>query len=268
MQPFLEAAISAARKAGALLRSRLGDYRTLETKANATDLVTDVDRACEEIISAEILRAFPGHAILGEEGVTRGAARHEKGADPALVEHLWVCDPIDGTTNFVHGIPCCTVAIGLAVRGRPVVGVVYEPTRDELFYATQGDGAFLNGRPIRVRGERTLGESLLATGFSHREEVRERNVAGLVALLPVARNIRALGSAQLHLAYVGAGRLTGFFEAGLSPWDLAAGYVIISEAGGTVTDYEGNPYTLATSDIVASNGLIHEPFRSLVSRPR
>lgn len=264
MQAFLDVAVEAARTAGELIRSRLGDFRSLETKSSRHDLVTDVDRASEELISRSLLGAFPGHVILGEEGMTQGRSRHERGADPSRVEHLWVCDPIDGTTNFVHGLPCCTVAICLAKRGRPVLGVVYDPARDEMFTASLGGGAHLNGRPIRVRTEQTLEESLVATGFASTREVRERNVRSMAAAAARCRNVRALGSAELHLAYVAAGRLTGFWEAGLAPWDMAAGYVLVSEAGGTVTDLSGEPYTLATADIIATNGPIHQELRGVV----
>ncbi|HYG59962.1 MAG TPA: inositol monophosphatase family protein, partial [Symbiobacteriaceae bacterium] len=204
MQQYLSAAVDAARAAGALIRSSLGAYQTLGTKSGVHDLVTDVDRASEALISRRLLEAFPGHLFFGEEGMTEGPARHERDADPGQVEHLWVCDPIDGTTNFVHGIPCCTVAIALARYGEPVVGVVYDPMRDEMFTAVRGGGAHLNGRPIQVRGDQTLEESLLATGFSTRPDVRDQNTRALVAAAPVCRNIRAMGSAQLHLAYVAA----------------------------------------------------------------
>ncbi len=265
MQQYLSVAVQAARAAGQLIRANLGTYRNLQTKSSPHDLVTDVDRASEEVVARYLLEAFPDHAILGEEGVTEGPARHERDADPARVEYLWICDPIDGTTNFVHGIPCCTVAIALAHRGVPVLGVVYEPARDELFTAMQGGGAHLNGEPIRVRGDRKLGESLLGTGFSPREETRSRNVRQLVAVSPRCRNIRYLGSAQLHLAYVAAGRLTGFWEIGLAPWDLAAGYVLVTEAGGRVTDVNGAPYSLSTADVLATNGFVHDELQKLLT---
>lgn len=264
MQQFLEAAIAAAREAGALIRDRLGRYETLDTKLSASDLVTDVDRACEALIAERLLTAFPGHAMLGEEGMAEGARRHERDADPTQVEYLWVCDPIDGTTNFVYGVPACTVSIALARYGEPVVGVIYDPTRDEIFTAVKGGGAFLNGRPVRVRADRSLGESLLVTGFPVREGLRAVNLEEIVRVVPLCRNLRALGSAALHLAYVAAGRLTGFWEHGLNPWDLAAGYLLVCEAGGRMTDLEGSPYTLATADFIASNGAIHESFRAAV----
>lgn len=266
MEQYLSAASAAARAAGKLIREQLGQYVSLQTKATAHDLVTEVDRACEETVSRLLLEAFPGHSFLGEEGVTQGAARMERSADLSTVEYLWVCDPIDGTTNFVHGIPCCTVSIALAHFGEPVLGVVYEPARDELFAAIRGQGATLNGRPIRVSTEQTLGESLLVTGFAVRPEIRDRNVADLVALAPLCRNIRALGSAAMHLAYVASGRLTGFWEDGLHPWDLAAGYVLVTEAGGRMTDRSGKPYTLETGNFLATNGAVHEDVLAVLAR--
>lgn len=264
MKHYLQAATEAALAAGELIRQSLGQYQLLQTKGSAHDLVTDVDRASEALISRRLLTAFPDHLMLGEEGMTEGPGRVDKDADLDAIEHLWVCDPIDGTTNFVHGIPNCTVAICLAQRGVPVLGVVYDPARDELFTAVRGQGAHLNGRPIRVRPEQSIGESLVGMGLATLAERRANNVRAFVNLSPHVRNIRNLGSAELHLAYVAAGRLTGFFEYGLSTWDMAAGYVLVTEAGGTVTEIAGAPYTLRTTDIVATNGPIHDELRRLI----
>lgn len=261
MQQYLAAAMAAAREAGALIRGSLGRYESLETKASAHDLVTDVDRACEKLIADRLLNGFPGHAMLGEEGMAEGSRRHDRDADPSRVEWLWVCDPIDGTTNFVHGIPACTVSIALAHYGEPVVGVVYDPGRDELFSAMKGHGAFLNGQPVRVRPEQQLQEALLSTGFPVRDDLRAINLAEVIRVAPLCRNLRAFGSAALHLGYVSAGRLTGFWEHGLNPWDLAAGYVLVTEAGGRMTGLDGSPYTLATADFIASNGGVHDELR-------
>lgn len=257
MQQFLDAAMAAAREAGALIRSRLGRYESLDTKASASDLVTDVDRASEQLIAQRLLSSFPSHSMLGEEGMAEGPWRHDKQADPSQVEYLWVCDPIDGTTNFVHGIPACTVSIALAHYGEPVLGVIYDPARDELFYAVKGQGAFLNGERLRVRQEERLAEALLSTGFPVRDDLRRLNLDEVMRITPLCRNVRALGSAALHLAYVAAGRLSGFWEHGLHPWDLAAGYVLVQEAGGEMTDLDGSPYRLATADFAASSGRIH-----------
>ncbi|HLN64868.1 MAG TPA: inositol monophosphatase family protein [Symbiobacteriaceae bacterium] len=266
MEHFLTKAIEAARAAGELIRANLGRYATLETKASATDLVTNVDRECERRIAEVLLTAFPDHFLLGEEGTADQARRVERDADLTQVEYLWVCDPIDGTINFIHGIPGSTVSICLAVRGEPVLGVVYDPARDELFHAVKGHGAFVNGQPMRVRSETVLKESLVATGFSSRPSMREKNVHDLLTMTPLVRNVRNLGSAALHLAYVAAGRLTAYWENGLSPWDLAGGVVLVMEAGGMVTAINGAPYTLATANIMATNGGIHAELRAQVAQ--
>lgn len=265
MEQYLAAAVAAARAAGGLIRSRLGHYESLETKASASDLVTDVDRASERLIAERLLGSFPDHQMLGEEGMAENARRLSRGEDPAQVEYLWVCDPIDGTTNFVHGMPGCTVSIALAHRGEPVLGVVYDPVRDELFSAVRGQGAFANGQPIRVRTGRHLPEALVATGCPVRPDTRAANLEEVVRVWPHCRSVRMLGSAAIHLAYVAAGRLTGYWEHGLHPWDLAAGYVLVTEAGGRVTDLGGSPYALATADFLATNGQVHQELLALLT---
>jgi len=249
----LDAAIAAAREAGALIRRRLGHYHSIETKSSLSDLVTDVDRESEALLADRLLSAFPGHLMLGEE------------EDPSRVEYLWVCDPIDGTTNFVAGLPFCTVSVALARFGEPVVGVIYDPMRDELFAARRGGGAFLNGQRIQVSPERRLDQAMVATGFAYQTGLRRVTLDDAVRITPRIRNLRALGSAALHLAYVAAGRLTGFWERGLHAWDLAAGYLLVTEAGGVFTDLEGAPYRLSTTDLLATNGPIHSELLSLIS---
>jgi myo-inositol-1(or 4)-monophosphatase len=264
MDQFVTAAIAAAHAAGDIIRANLGKYATLDTKTSANDLVTDVDRACEARIAEILLGAFPDHYLLGEEGVS--ARRVTKDADLSAIDYLWVCDPIDGTINFVHGIPGSTVSLCLAIKGEPVIGVVYDPARNELFHGIKGVGAYVNGQPIQVRKDATLKESLLATGFSTRASMREKNVHDLLTMTPLCRSVRNLGSAALHLAYVAAGRLTGYWESGLSPWDLSAGAVLVAAAGGTVTDLEGAPYRLETKNIMATNGAIHGVLQGLVAK--
>jgi myo-inositol-1(or 4)-monophosphatase len=167
-------------------------------------------------------------------------------------------DPIDGTTNFVHGFPGCSVSIALAYRGEVIVGVIYDPLHDEMFTASKNQGAFLNGNPIQVSKEDSLAISLLATGFpGDKQWAREVNLRGMAALVPICRNIRAVGSAALHLAYVACGRLSGFWEIDLNAWDLAAGSLIVQEAGGNVTDTLGSEYALDVRHIAATNGKIH-----------
>ncbi|MFZ5828293.1 MAG: inositol monophosphatase family protein [Bacillota bacterium] len=264
MQLFLDAAVAAAREAGALIRDRLGRYESIDTKISAHDLVTDVDRASEQLLADRLLTRFPGHLMLGEEAMVEGERRHDRHADPSQVEYLWICDPIDGTTNFVYGVPSCTVSIALAHYGQPVLGVVYDPARDELFSAVRGEGAHLNGRRVQVRREERLAQALLVTGFPVRQELRLVSLDEVMRITPCCFNLRALGSAALHLSYVAAGRLNGFWERGLHPWDLAAGYVLVTEAGGRMTGLDGSAYTLDTADFIASNGPIHEEFRQIV----
>ncbi|MFC4767757.1 inositol monophosphatase family protein [Effusibacillus consociatus] len=256
---FSGVAEAAAREAGHLIRERIGRAREVGEKTSNVDLVTEVDKQSEAVIRTELLAAFPEHKILGEEGVAPGSAASAEALNKALsAEYLWIVDPIDGTTNFVHGLPGCTVSIALAHRGEVIVGVIYDPLRDEMFTASRNQGAFLNGTPISVSKEDNLGVSLLATGFpGDKEWAREVNLRGMVALSPICRNIRAIGSAALHLAYVACGRLSGFWEIDLNAWDMAAGSLLVQEAGGTVTNTAGVDYSLDVRHIAASNGLIH-----------
>jgi myo-inositol-1(or 4)-monophosphatase len=178
-------------------------------------------------------------------------------------EYLWIVDPLDGTTNFVHGFPFFSVSIALAHQGEVIVGVVYNPMSNELFVAEKGKGAYVKGKPMNVSGEDKLIDSLIATGLpADRNGALPVNLQGLNALCPKVRNIRIAGSAALHLAYVAAGRLSGFWEIGLNSWDIAAGALLVTESGGTVTDTEGNPYSLSVRNLLASNGRIHNEFQS------
>ncbi|CAB3393145.1 MULTISPECIES: inositol monophosphatase family protein [Kyrpidia] len=251
----LQVAERAAEAAGELIRQWSGRPEVVDTKSGPHDLVTEVDRRCESVIRETIRDAFPDDFILGEETVAQyGGAEVVLGAEH---EDLWVVDPIDGTTNFVAGIPFCSVSIAYAHRGILEVGMVYHPYLKEQFSAVRSGGAFLNGRPIRVSSASTLSESVLGTGFPSGEHARAVNTKGMVDLAPRCRNIRTLGSAALHLAYVACGRLTGFWETHLNPWDMAAGALLVQEAGGQVTDIEGRPYTLEVRHVVGTNGLIH-----------
>lgn len=257
MHAYEEAAVRAARQAGELIRARLGQARRVDTKSGARDLVTEVDRASEAAILGTLREAFPQVPILGEEGVSGAGAPTVADELDALPE-LWAVDPLDGTTNFVHGWPFVAVSIAYARRGELLVGVVYDPFRDELFTARAGAGARLNGEPVQVDGCRRLADAMLATGFSPDPEWRRCNVEGLRALAPHVRTLRAAGSAALHLAWTACGRLSGFWENQLSPWDMAAGALLVREAGGRVTDTIGRPYRLATRHIAATSGAIHD----------
>lgn len=257
---FTAVAISTAAKAGEWIQSKLGSFSNLQTKSAPQDLVTEVDKGSEKLIRNLLSTHFPHHDFLGEEGVEPGAEASAKAiAEMEQSEYLWIIDPIDGTTNYIHGFPFYTVSIALAHRGELIVGVVYDPSRDELFVAEKGKGAYLRGRRTGVSQELKLSDSLIATGFPpSKPEALQANLRGVQALVPKVRNIRAAGSAALHLAYVAAGRLSGYYELGLSVWDVAAGVLLVRESGGSVSDTNGEPYTLQTRNILATNGHIHE----------
>ncbi|GBF78556.1 putative inositol monophosphatase [Paenibacillus sp. 598K] len=222
--------------------------------------MTEVDKGSEKLIRSLILTHFPDHAFLGEEGVQAGAAASRKALEEMREEeYLWIVDPIDGTTNFVHGFPFFVVSIALAYRGEVIVGVVYDPSRDELFVAEKGKGAYVHGARMEVSKEQQLSDSLIATGFpADQQTALPINLKGIQAIAPQVRNLRVAGSAALHLAYVAAGRLSGFWEIGLSSWDMAAGTLLVQESGGVVTDTEGAGYHLGVRNVVASNGAVHE----------
>lgn len=247
MRTFLETAVEAARQAGALQRRRLWKEHDISYKGE-TDLVTEVDRECEELIVRLLREAFPEHDMLAEENsyVDRGAS------------HRWVVDPLDGTTNYAHGFPWFCVSIALEVEREVRLGVIFHPMMDELFTVVKGEGAFLNGERIAVSRREPLKRALLATGFPYdRTRGNENNFDNFFNFQMGARAVRRAGAAALDLAYVAAGRLDGYWECKLKPWDVAAGQLLVLEAGGKVTDHAGNPHSIHDHRIVASNGLIH-----------
>lgn len=256
---FTAVAINTASKAGEWIQSKLGDFNSLHTKYSSHDLVTEVDKGAEKMIRNLILTHFPYHSILGEEGVEPGPLASKQALEAmGDAEYLWIVDPLDGTTNFVHGFPFFSVSIALAHKGEVIVGVIYNPISNELFVAEKGKGAYVKGKRMQVSSEQKLSESLVATGFpADRYEALPANLRGIQALAPSVRNLRMGGSAALHMAYVAAGRLSGFWEIGLNSWDIAAGALLIMESGGTVTDTNGNPYTLGVRNLLATNGNIH-----------
>jgi myo-inositol-1(or 4)-monophosphatase len=242
------AAVEAARRAGAYLREHRHGVHTVDRKTSAINLVTEIDRGAEALIVRLLRDRFPDHGVLAEEGgEIRGAGRHQ-----------WIVDPLDGTTNFVHGLPIYAVSIGLVEEGRQTLGIVYDPTLDECFVAERGDGATLNDRSLGVSATATVDESLLATGFPYNiRETADTNLAEYAAFARRCRVVRALGSAALCLAWVAAGRLDGYWELRLGAWDVAAGALLVEEAGGRVTGLDGSPLDLAAPSVVASNGAIH-----------
>jgi myo-inositol-1(or 4)-monophosphatase len=267
---YTAVAIRTASHAGSWIRSRVGEFTQLNQKYSIHDVVTEIDRGAEMMIRNMILTYFPEHAFLGEEGVEPGpqaAIRATQEASEA--EYLWIVDPIDGTTNFVHGFPFFCVSIALAYRGEIIVGVIYDPSKDEMFVAEKGKGAYLSGKPIHVSSETSLATSLVATGFpADRDGALVKNLLGIQVITPQVRNIRVAGSAALHLAYVAAGRLSGFWEIGLNAWDMAAGIILIQEAGGQVTDTLGQPYQLLVRNVLATNGAIHQAMQQQLAHAR
>ncbi len=252
----LELASSLARAAGTIQRERYGTGFEIRTKSAAVDLVTDVDDSCEALIVSTLEAERPEDAILAEEG----GERSRSGA-----AWRWIIDPLDGTTNYAHGYPRFCVSIGVELEGVRTVGVVYDPLMDELYHAVVGRGAFLNGRRIHVSKETALDRSLLATGFAYdRRKSEQDNLDNFAALLKAARALRRDGSAALDLCYVAAGRLDGFWEFKLAPWDVAAGYLIVEEAGGRCSDLSGGAAPASGSAVVASNGQIHQAMLDLL----
>jgi len=235
-----------------LLAERLGRSLRIENKSEL-DLVTEADLASERLIIDRVKTYYPRHSILAEESGATSPATPE-----AQDEWRWIIDPLDGTTNYAHGYPCFCVSIGLEHLGKLELGVIYDPMRDELFTAERGEGAALNGRRIHISATNNLASALLCTGFPY--DVRERGefARHFTNFIMNAQAVRRDGSAALDLSYVACGRFDGFWEEGLRPWDVAAAVLMIEEAGGRVTHYDGSPFDIYTAPILASNGLVHE----------
>lgn len=257
---FTAVAINCAAKAGEWIKSKKGSFTQLDTKYSIHDLVTEVDKGTERMIRNLIATHFPDHSFLGEEGVEPGPEASAKALQEVSdAEYLWIVDPVDGTTNYVHGFPFYSVSIALAHRGQVIVGVVYDPVRDELFVAERGKGAYVHGSKMKVSPETSLKYSLIATGFPADHLVAlPANLKEIQAIAPKVRNLRVSGSAALHLAYVAAGRLSGFWEHNLSSWDIAAGSLLVEEAGGKLSDISGASFHLGVRNVSATNGLIHD----------
>ncbi|MFZ5566327.1 MAG: inositol monophosphatase family protein [Pseudomonadota bacterium] len=251
LHPMLNVAIKAARAAGAIINRAALDVEAVRvSQKQVNDFVTEVDHASEETIIETLLTAYPGHGIWGEEtGRTRGA----KDSD-----HVWIIDPLDGTTNFIHGFPVYCVSIALTVKGKVEQAVVYDPTRNDLFTATRGRGAFLNERRIRVSKRTQLSQSLISTGFPFRKgDNFQAYLAMMGEVMQRTAGLRRPGAAALDLAYVAAGFTDGFFETGLSPWDVAAGSLLVTEAGGLVGNFTGEPEFMEHKECLAGNPRIY-----------
>ena len=257
---YTSVAITAARAAGQTLLERMEEGRTVEFKG-VMNMVTDADRAAEQAIIERIASAFPDHRILAEErGASLGSASR----------YQWVIDPLDGTTNYIHTFPAFCVSIGLEVDGAIVMGVVFDPTRDELFVAKKGKGAQCNGHSISVSHAGTLDHALLVTGFSYdvRHDPTDNNFNFFHGFVMRAQGVRRTGSAALDLCYVAMGRFDGFWEMRLAPWDTAAGSLMVTEAGGTISDFAGTPFSIYGNEVLASNGCIHNEMLHVFANQR
>jgi myo-inositol-1(or 4)-monophosphatase len=248
---LLNFAVNIAREAGLILTERMGRKSLQITNKGVIDLVTEADLAAERFIIERIQTHYPRHSILAEEsGATVSVERAS--------DFKWIIDPLDGTTNYAHGYPCFCVSVALERAGEVILGVIYDPLRDEMFAAERNEGATLNGRRIRVSEVDDLGRAMVCTGFPY--DVRDRGdfARHFAHFIMHAQAIRRDGSAALDLAYVACGRFDGFFEEGLRPWDVAAGVLLVEEAGGRVSRYNGEPFEIYTPPILASNDLVHE----------
>jgi myo-inositol-1(or 4)-monophosphatase len=258
---LLDFAIQTARDAGSILADKLGRAVQVHSKGDI-DLVTEADLASERLIIERIKSHYPRHAILAEESGATESAITIGGSS----EWKWIVDPLDGTTNFAHAYPCFCVSIALERDGQIELGVVYDPTRDEMFAAERGAGATLNRRRIQVSSVDELNSAMLCTGFPY--DVRERPHFALdfTNFTMEAQAVRRDGSAALDLAYVACGRFDGFWEDGLNPWDVAAGVLLIEEAGGHVTDFTGGPLDIYSPKVLVSNGRIHEAMMRVLQK--
>jgi myo-inositol-1(or 4)-monophosphatase len=241
--------IKISKEACEIIRNNFGKSHSIEYKTNELNLVTETDKASEKLITDFIKKKYPTHGILAEEG----------GEVNKSAEYLWVIDPLDGTTNFAHGLPIFSVSIGLQKNGETIAGVVYDVMRDIVFAAEKGNGSFENGKKINASKNENLGLSVLVTGFPYNvKENPDKAYERFIAFLKQARAIRRLGSAAIDFCYVANGIFDGFWEVSLHPWDICAGKLIVEEAGGLVTDFDGKPIDIFSKRILATNGLVHK----------
>ena len=253
-KPYLEAALEIAREAGAILREEATHPPDIAYKGEF-DLVTQADRLSERLIVEKLQKYFPEHAVAAEEGTGKETTS----------EFRWHVDPLDGTTNFAHGYPFFCVSMALAKNSEVILGVIYNPIFEEIFVAARCEGASFNGKRIHASKISTLNKSLLCTGFPNHKRLANPNIHYYWDFTLKSHGVRRDGSAALDLAYVAAGRFEGFWEFGLKPWDTAAGVILVEEAGGKITDLDGEPYQLGGTSILATNGLVHDEMLQLAS---
>jgi myo-inositol-1(or 4)-monophosphatase len=258
LQDFLKTAVTAARRAGDIILKNLGHLSTGDIQSKQeSDFVTEVDRLSESVIMQVIREKFPSHSFLAEETLKQEEQDN----------YRWIIDPLDGTTNYIHGFPMFSVSIALEYKREIIVGVVFDPLRDELFHALKDSGAFLNNNPVQVSDITSLKKSLITTGFPFRKkDMIDLYLEAFKKIFNNVSDLRRAGSAALDFAYLSSGRSDGFFEIGLSPWDVAAGSLVIKEAGGTITDFGGGGDYLSTGNIVAGNTKIHAELLAIIKQ--
>ena len=258
MEELKKVLLEATHEAGKIIQSYFNGTFVINHKEGINNLVTEVDHLAEQKIISVIKATYPTHSIIGEES----------GENIQLSDYQWVIDPIDGTVNFAHGIPLCCVSIGLLLNGSVLMGAVYNPMMNELFFAEKGKGATLNGKPIKVSAKSDFKTAFLVTGFPYKwpENSLEHPVKVFERMVLEGLPIRRLGSAAIDLCWVACGRFDGFWEYNLSAWDVAAGYLIVLEAGGTITDFDGNIGNVFDKQTLATNGLIHKDILSVINR--
>ncbi len=263
MPDALKFAETTARAAGKLLCRLYRQHHSVRVKSSDIDIVTEADVAAERLIVSAIRQSFPSHRIYAEEGL--GDAQSPAAGDSPL----WLVDPLDGTVNYAHGYPSWGVSLALAEGGQVVLAVTFDPLRDEIFTAQRGKGAWCNGERIRVSRVSEMHRALVATGFAYRRAtLADNNLAEFSTMMPRVQGLRRAGAAVLDLAHLASGRLDGYWEMHLRPWDWAAGWLLVREAGGQVTDRQGQPWSLASGDMVASNGLLHRDLLSCLAQAR
>lgn len=249
LRRFLDVATEAASAGGAVLQHYWGNLSNIQSKGRPGDLVTEADKAAEKEVLSVLRLHFPSHAILAEESGSLGTETDGL---------LWAVDPLDGTTNYTHQYPFCGCSVGLLINGKPAVGAIFDPVHNHLFRAAKGLGATCNREPIGVSNTEALADSLLVTGFGYdRRETIDNNYAEFCHLTHLTQGVRRGGAASMDLAYVACGRLEGYWERGLSPWDIAAGVVLVEEAGGRVSAYDQSPFDVKSGRILATNGKVH-----------